>query len=91
MKRYYLKPGIHSLKFHRIDMCIDLIHKMSHPQHILHYLLPNRLSEMSDRVTTFSVELNVLEIDQCFLQQNFLTIQFYDILGNFNQFIIRIV
>ena len=80
-------------------MCIDLIHKMSHPQHKLHYLLPNRLFEMRDRVhvriktcfTTFHVELNVLEIAEFFLQHNFLTIQFYDILGNFNQFIIPIV
>ena len=45
------QAGIHSLKSRRIDMCIDLIHKMSHPQHKLHYLLPNRLSEMRDRFT----------------------------------------
>ena len=45
------QAGIHSLKSRRIDMYTHLIHKMSHPQHKLHYLLPNRLSEIRDRVT----------------------------------------
>ena len=45
------QAGIHTLKSRRIDMCIDLIHNMSHPQHKLHHLVPNRLSEMRDRVT----------------------------------------
>ena len=32
-------------------LSLNLIHKMSHPQRELHYLLPNRLFEVRDRVT----------------------------------------
>ena len=42
-EKLLLEAGMHTLEQRRNTMCIDLISKISDPQHKLHHLLPNKL------------------------------------------------
>ena len=46
-----LQAGLESLEKRRAALCIDLISKMSDPQHKLHHLLPYRLCQIRERDT----------------------------------------
>ena len=50
-EKLLLKAGMHTLEQRRNTMCIDLISKMSDPQHKLHHLLPNKLCKVRQRDT----------------------------------------
>ena len=50
-EKLLLKAGMHTLEQRRNTMCIDLISKMSDPQHKLHQLLPNKLCKVRQRDT----------------------------------------
>ena len=50
-EKLLLKAGMHTLEQRRNTMCIDLISKMSDPQHKLHHLLPNKLCTVRQRDT----------------------------------------
>ena len=49
-EKLLLKAGMHTLEQRRNTMCIDLISKMSDPQHKLHHLLPNKLCQVRQRI-----------------------------------------
>ena len=50
-QKLLLKAGMHTLEQRRNTMCIDLISKMSDPQHKLHHLLLNKLCKVRQRDT----------------------------------------
>ena len=50
-EKLLLKAEMHTLEQRRNTMCIDLISKMSDPQHKLHHLLPNKLCKVRQRDT----------------------------------------
>jgi hypothetical protein len=50
-EKLLLEAGMHTLEQRRNIMCIDLISKMSDPQHKLHHLLPNKLCKVRQRDT----------------------------------------
>lgn len=56
-EKILLKAGLQTLQERRTAMCIDLVGKMSSPQHKLHHLLPSKLCQTRQRGTRQNGEL----------------------------------
>ena len=87
-EKLLLKAGMHTLEQRRNTMCIDLISKMSDPQHKLHHLLINKLCKVRKGIhvrmvscfTITTTEQNVFGTVQLFRQLNSIITLFYTII-----------
>ena len=86
-EKLLLKAGMHTLDQRRNTMCIDLISKISDPQHKLHHLLPILCKvrkgihvRMVNCFTITTTEQNVFGTVQLFRQLNSIITLFYNII-----------